>query len=152
MTKPGYQLRSWILFLPPPFGIMRVTLSLLLIVLVLTAGACATTSTGGSRSKSGTLTLEEINGAGLVFTNAYEIVRQFRPQWLIKRGRAKISSQAYDYVVVYVDNIREGDPETLHNITALSVQEIEHYNMAQAQRLGPIAHPHGAIVVRTRTR
>ncbi len=131
---------------------MRVTFSLWLIALVLAAGACATTSTDGSRSKSGTLTLEEIDGAGLVFTNAYEIVRQFRPQWLIKRGRGQISPQAYDYVVVYVDNIRQGDPQTLYTITALSVQEIEHYNMAQAQRLGPIAHPHGAIVVRTRTR
>ncbi len=131
---------------------MRVTLSVLLIVLVLAAGACATTSTEGSRNKSGTITLEEIDGEGLVFTNAYEIVRQFRPQWLVERGRATISSQAYDYVVVYVDNIRQGDPQTLYTITALSVQEIEHYNMAQAQRLGPIAHPHGAIVVRTRTR
>jgi len=131
---------------------MRVTLSIFLIVLMLAVGACATTSTDGSRSKSGTLTLEEIDGAGLVFTNAYEIVRQLRPQWLIKRGRARINPQAYDYVVVYVDNIRQGDPQTLHTITAQSVQEIEHYNMAQAQRLGPIAHPHGAIVVRTRTR
>ncbi len=131
---------------------MRIASFTLLIVLVLAAGACATTSTEGSRNKSGTITLEEIDGEGLVFTNAYEIVRQFRPQWLVKRGRAKISSQAYDYVVVYVDNIRQGDPQTLYTITALSVQEIEHYNMAQAQRLGPIAHPHGAIVVRTRTR
>ncbi len=131
---------------------MRIILATLLIMLVLAVGACATTSTDGSRNKSGTITLEEIDGEGLVFTNAYEIVRQFRPQWLVKRGRAKISSQAYDYVVVYVDNIRQGDPQTLHTITALSVQEIEHYNMAQAQRLGPIAHPHGAIVVRTRTR
>ena len=131
---------------------MRIILATLLIMLVLAVGACATTSTEGSRNKSGTITLEEIDGEGLVFTNAYEIVRQFRPQWLVKRGRAKISSQAYDYVVVYVDNIRQGDPQTLYTITALSVQEIEHYNMAQAQRLGPIAHPHGAIVVRTRTR
>ena len=131
---------------------MRIILATLLIMLVLAVGACATTSTEGSRNKSGTITLEEIDGEGLVFTNAYEIVRQFRPQWLVERGRATISSQAYDYVVVYVDNIRQGDPQTLHTITALSVQEIEHYNMAQAQRLGPIAHPHGAIVVRTRTR
>ncbi len=131
---------------------MRIILATLLIMLVLAVGACATTSTEGSRNKSGTITLEEIDGEGLVFTNAYEIVRQFRPQWLVERGRATISSQAYDYVVVYVDNIRQGDPQTLYTITALSVQEIEHYNMAQAQRLGPIAHPHGAIVVRTRTR
>ena len=131
---------------------MRITVSILLSALVLFVGACATTSSGGTQNKSGAITLEEIEGSGLVFNNAYGIVRQFRPQWLVKRGRAKISSQAYDYVVVYVDDIRQGDPETLHAITAQSVREIEHYNMAQAQRLGPLAHPHGAIVVRTKTR
>ena len=133
----------------------HLTLSLFLIVLVLAAGACSTTSTDGSRSKSGIITLEEIDGAGLVFTNAYEIVRQFRPQWLIKRGTVNINpggGQLVDYVVVYVDNIRQGDPESLRTITAQSVQEIEHYNTAQAQRLGPRGHPHGAIVVRTKTR
>ena len=58
---------------------MRIASSTLLIALVLATGACATTSTDGSRNKSGTITLEEIDEAGLVFTNAYEIVRQFRP-------------------------------------------------------------------------
>ncbi len=136
---------------------MRIASSTLLIVLVLAVGACATTSTDGSRSKSGIITLEEIDGAGLVFTNAYEIVRQFRPQWLVKRGTVNINpgaqgGQLVDYVVIYVDNIRQGDPESLRSITAQSVQEIEHYNTAQAQRLGPRGHPHGAIVVRTKTR
>ena len=85
----------------------------------------------------------------------YEIVRQFRPQWLVKRGTVNInpgSGQLVDYVVVYVDNIRQGDLESLRTITAQSVQEVEHYNTAQAQRLGPRGHPHGAIVVRTKTR
>lgn len=122
---------------------MRIASSTLLIALVLAVGACATTSTDGSRNKSGTITLEEIDGAGLVFTNAYEIVRQFRPQWLVKRGTVNINpggGQLVDYVVIYVDNIRQGDPESLRSITA------------QAQRLGPRGHSHGAIVVRTKTR
>ena len=136
---------------------MRIASSTLLIVFVLAVGACATTQTDGSRNKSGTITLEEIDEAGLVFTNAYEIVRQFRPQWLVKRGTVNINpggqgGQLVDYVVIYVDNIRQGDPESLRTITAHSVQEIEHYNTAQAQQLGPRGHPHGAIVVRTKTR
>ena len=136
---------------------MRIASSTLLIAFVLAVGACATTSTDGSRNKSGIITLEEIDEAGLVFTNAYEIVRQFRPQWLVKRGTVNINpgaqgGQLVDYVVIYVDNIRQGDPETLRSITAQSVQEIEHYNTAPAQRLGPRGHPHGAIVVQTRTR
>ena len=131
---------------------MRIVVSTLLIALVLFVGACASTSSGGSQNKAGPITLEEIDGSGLVFNNAHEIVRQFRPHWLVKRGRATISAQAYDYVVIYVDEIRQDDPEALHGITAQSVREIEHYTMAQAQRLGPMAHPHGAIVVRTKTR
>ena len=91
---------------------------------------------------------------GLIFTNAHEIVRQFRPQWLVKRGRATLGSgsQVYDYVVIYIDGFRRGDPETLQGISAQSVQEIEHYTTAEAQRLGPVGHPHGAIVVRTKSR
>lgn len=134
---------------------MRTVWVTLLMALVVALGGCvSSSSSGGSQNKSGTITLEEIEAVGLVFTDAYEIVRQFRPQWLIKRGRATIggSSQLYDYVVIYIDNIRQGDPETLRRISAQSVQEVEHYNTAQAQRLGPIGHPHGAIVVRTKTR
>ncbi len=132
---------------------MKIVRFSLLIALVVALGACASSSSAGSQNKSGTITLEEIEAAGLVFTDAYEIVRQFRPQWLIKRGRATIgSSQVYDYVVIYVDNIRQGEPETLRSVSAQSVQEIQHYNMAEAQRLGPIGHPHGAIVVRTKSR
>ncbi len=134
---------------------MKIVRFTLLIALGLILGACASSSSsGGTQNKSGTITLEEIEGAGLVFTDAYEIVRQFRPQWLIRRGRANLpgGSQVYDYVVIYVDNIRQGEPETLRSVSALSVQEIVHYTLAEAQRLGPIGHPHGAIVVRTKSR
>ena len=133
---------------------MRTVPFTLLIALTLAVGACASTSSGGTQNKSGNITLTEIEESGLTFTDAYEIVRQFRPQWLIKRGRATIGgvSQTYDYVVIYVDDIRMGDPESLRAVSAQSVQEMQHYNMAQAQRLGPIGHPHGAIVVRTKSR
>ena len=137
---------------------MRTVSFTLLIALVLIVGACASSSSGGSQNKSGTITLEEIEMSGLVFTDAHEIVRQFRPQWLIKRGKATISpsqgadATLLDYVAVYLDNHLMGDPEALHAITALSVQQIEHYNTARAQRLGSRSHPHGAIVVRTKSR
>ena len=135
---------------------MQIPLSTLLIALVLAVGACATTSSDSSQNKRGTITLEEIDGSGLVFNDAYEIVRQFRPQWLVKRGTVNINpaqgGQLIDYVAIYVDNVFQGDPETLRSITAQSVREVEHFNAAQAQRLGPRGHPHGAIVVRTKTR
>ena len=126
--------------------------------LVAALGACASSSSGGSQNKSGTITLAEIEASGLVFTDAHEIVRQFRPRWLIKRGKATISpgqgpdADLLDYVAVYVDNILMGDPDALHTVTALSVQEIEHFDTARAQRLGSRSHPHGAIVVRTKSR
>jgi hypothetical protein len=129
---------------------------MLLVALAALVGACATTS-GGGRDPSGSITQEEIEASGLVFNNAYEVVRQFRPQWLIKRGTVNIDpgnnvGELIDYVVVYVDNILRGDPETLRSITAQSIREVEHFNRAEAQRLGPRGHPHGAIVVHTRAR
>lgn len=135
---------------------MKVARYMFLIALVSLAGACATSS-GGGRKASGSITQEEIEASGLVFNSAYEVVRQFRPQWLIKRGTVNIDrnnnvGELIDYVVVYVDNIRRGDPETLRTITAQSIREVEHFNAAEAQRLGPRGHPHGAIVVHTRVR
>ena len=102
---------------------MRIVQFTFLVAVVLFVGACATTS-GGSQNKSGTITQEEIDASGLVFNNAHEIVRQFRPQWLIKRGKTTIHSgrsggaDALDYVVIYVDDIRSGDPQVLHTISA----------------------------------
>ncbi len=136
---------------------MRIVLGVPFIALMLLLGACATTS-GGAQSNSKIITQEEIDASGLTFSNAYEIVRQFRPQWLRKRGQATLSpvnsdgDDFLDYVAVYVDNILAGDPDALQSVSVLSVLEIEHYNTAQAQRLGSRSHPHGAIVVRTRSR
>ena len=144
-------------FLFRPFSMMKSVRFTLLIVLVLVVGACGTTSSSSeSQSRSGPITQAEIDGSGLVFSDAHEVVRQFRPQWLVKRGTVTIrpgsGGQLIDFVAIYVDDIFQGEPEMLRQVTAQSIREIQHYNAAQAQRLGPRGHPHGAIVVRTKTR
>ena len=141
---------------------MRKALNVSSIALVF-AGAnllagCAFTGRGGIQNKTSAITQEEIEMSGLVFTDAYDVVRQFRPHWLIKRGTAKLSPRQgggadtlLDYIAVYEDRTLMGGPDALRGIAAFYVMKIEFLDAARAQRLGSRSHMHGAIVVSTRS-
>ncbi len=127
-----------------------------IICAVLLAG-CVSSGESRSPNKTGTITHQEIESTGLVFSSAYDVVRQLRPQWLIKRGVSTfvptgVSDTLLDFIAVYIDNQLLGDHETLRQLSPLFVRDIKFLDTAQAQRLGSRSHIHGAIVVRTRTR
>lgn len=135
---------------------MRFLPVILLIACACIVAACASTGSTGSQNKSGVITKQEIEESGLVFGDAYDVVRQLRPSWLIKRGVSTVGprqgndADLMDFIAVYVDRVFMGDTETLRGVSSLSVEEIEHLNTARAQRLGSRSHIHGAIVVKTR--
>ena len=115
-------------------------------------------SAGSARgvSQSGSITINEIRASGLTFGSAYDIVRQFRPQWMRTRGISIIQPQRgqnatlLDFVGVYLDDTFLGEPDALREISALTVERIEHFDRGRAQTLGSRSHIHGAIVVHTR--
>ncbi len=124
--------------------------------LTLLASSCKSVESTSSSNRSGAITIEEISASGFVFTNAYEIVRQLRPQWLIERGVSTFipstnSNTLLDFIAVYVDRNFMGDPETLRGVPALQVEQIHFLDAGRAQRLGSRSHIHGAIVLTTRT-
>jgi hypothetical protein len=96
---------------------------------------------------------EEIEKSGSTYISAYQIVEQLRPHWLQKRGTVSLNPESgmVDYIVVYEDRNRMGDPEALRGIAAQNVSEIQRYSTGDAIPFGPPDHPHGAIVVRTKT-
>lgn len=135
--------------LPP---VRRLLAASLLIVAPLLMSGCA--STGGSSSSRGDIiSEEEIEKWGPTFSSAYQMVEQLRPHWLQKRGTVSLSpgSSMVDYIVIYEDRNRMGDPEALKTIAAQNVKEIQRYTTGEAIQFGPPDHPHGAIVVRTKT-
>ena len=122
------------------------------IVLLLAVTGCATTGSGSSSSRD-IITEEELDEWGSTFSSAYQIVEQLRPQWLRKRGTVSLTSSSglVDYIVVYEDRNRLGTPDELRRIAAQQVKEIQRYTPGEAIQFGPPDHPHGAIVVRTKT-
>lgn len=118
-------------------------------VTILSSGCRAAQETESSGSN--VITQDEVLEWSSRFPTAYHLVEQLRPQWMRKRGRVSLRGGEFlDFVVVYEDENRLGDPESLRLIPSQTVLEIQHYTAGEAIQFGPPDHPHGAIVVRTR--
>jgi hypothetical protein len=129
---------------------MRSLRFLTIALLVAIAAGCASTSSTSRRTASRdtrVLTAEEIRQSSAA--NLYEVIRAYRPEWLIKRGQTSINLEGD--IVVYVDNVALGGPETLRTIDVQSVQSARFMTASEAQMRYGVGHMHGAIVVTTRT-
>ena len=109
------------------------------------------------------ITAEEITRAGLSGT-AYDIVYSLRRSWLNTRGlndfgEAPIPVTAANgdvvlipgepQLIVYLDNMRLGTINELHNIPATGVLGVRYYTPAEANYRWGAGHAHGAIQVLT---
>lgn len=123
------------------------TMALLLFV----TAACASTSSEqrrtSTRRDARMLSAEEIKSSSA--SNLYDVIRSHRPEWLIKRGQTSINLEGD--IVVYIDNVALGGPESLKSIDVQSVQVVRFLNASEAQMRYGVGHMHGAIVVTTRT-
>ncbi len=121
---------------------------LLGIVLVGMISACASTqpSPAGARKDLTRITYEEIRGTEV--STAFDVVQRLRPHWLEVRGRDSFRSPSS--IVVYVDNVRMGDPATLRQMSVTNLREIQFIDAITATRLYGTNHGAGAILVRTR--
>ena len=129
---------------------MRSIRFLSIALLVAVAAGCASTSSPSRRTASRDtrlLTAEEIRQSSAA--NMYEVIRAYRPEWLIKRGQTSINLEGD--IVVYVDNVALGGPESLRSIDVQSVQSARFMTASEAQMRYGVGHMHGAIVVTTRT-
>src|SRR5687768_12862861 len=129
---------------------MRSFRSAGLMVLLLLTAACASTSQGprtSGRRDARQLTAEEIRASSA--SNMYDVIRSQRPEWLIKGGQTSINMEGD--IVVYVDHVALGGPESLRSIDVQSVQSARFLNASEAQMRYGVGHMHGAIVVVTRT-
>ena len=128
---------------------MRPSRFAALALVVFATAACA--SSQGSRTTgrrdARLLAAEEIRTSSA--SNLYDVIRSYRPEWLIKRGQTSINLEGD--IVVYMDNVALGGPESLKSIDAQSVQSVRFLNASEAQMRYGNGHMHGAIVVVTRT-
>lgn len=130
---------------------MRSSRLATLAVMLLVTAACASSSTQGRRTSgrrdARLLSAEEIRTSSA--STLYDVIRSHRPEWLIKRGQTSINLEGD--IVVYIDNVALGGPESLKSIDVQSVQSVRFLNASEAQMRYGVGHMHGAIVVTTRT-
>lgn len=117
-----------------------------LAILVGLAAGCATGSAARS-SASDVLTRAEIDES--TAENAYDAVRQLRPQYL--RGRALVSVEypSASVPIVYVDGLFRGDLSSLRAILVHDIAEIQFIDASDATTRWGTGHPAGVIHVVT---
>lgn len=122
---------------------------LTLIALLLLLGACAGTErTGQERLDRNVITRAELDDIDR--SSVYDAVTALRPMWLQTRGRKSARPENEGYIVVYIDNFRQGPPETLQSISLDSVHTLQFLSPAVANNRYGIGHWHGVILVTTR--
>jgi len=85
--------------------------------------------------------------------NAYDLVRNIRPQWLVTRGITNLRQAAGEEdIVVYLDNARLGYREALRRVTLAGVEYLEFFDARRATLRWGGGHIHGAILVSTNQR
>jgi len=83
-------------------------------------------------------------------TTALEAIERVRPSMLrVRMGAASDQGEAV-MIKVYLDNILQGDPETLRSLEATRVKEIRYLNATDATQLKGTGHTAGAIMVTTK--
>jgi hypothetical protein len=118
---------------------------LLPLVLVLTACSGSGVSDGVSRDRN-VISSDEIH-TQVQASNAYDIVRTLRPQWL--RARSADDMQGATRIWVYVDGTQYGDVESLRQISVADTGSIRYLNAAAATLRYGQNHTQGAIEVTT---
>lgn len=136
---------------------MRVPLpsSLVLVAALGLACSSATSAGGGTtaerpapsqRHTGNVITADELSR--LAAMSLEEAVRALRPTWL-RNAPSTIRPNAEGTIVIYLDRVRLGGPESLRQINPMQVSEVRYYSPSEAElRFGP-GHLHGAIEVTT---
>jgi len=109
-------------------------------------GTTADRPAPSQRYNSNVITADELSR--IAATTLDDAVRALRPSWL-RNAPSTIRPDAEGTVVIYLDRVRLGGPESLRQINPMQVSEVRYYRPSDAElRFGP-GHLHGAIEVTT---
>jgi hypothetical protein len=129
--------------------------SLVLAVLLLALVGCASAPAAGgeapARRQTNLITLEEIQQHAQA-SDAFEVIRALRPNWLRTRGQQSLSDPTAGQVVVYLDGTRAGGPGFLRQIAVQNMQSAQYLNAGEATSRFGTGHTGGVILIVTRGR
>ena len=135
--------------------IIRVCVLLLGVVLAEPAAGQQQQAREPGRSDPKRLTRAEISEAGSSIVTAREAVRLLRPQWLAPpMGRIASSDMrgvggGAQTVIVYIDDVRQPDLESLATVSATRILELKYLDQVRAVMLRGPGHESGVIEVTT---
>jgi hypothetical protein len=114
-------------------------------------GASATTESRRTRGPADLITETEVSTGS--YQTALEVVQNLRPGMLIPRGvgsDASGLSATSIAIIVYMDDVRLGEVQSLVNIPASRVKEIRFLNARDATTRYGTGHSSGVILVTTK--
>jgi hypothetical protein len=122
---------------------------LLVLILVPFLQACASSGEAARpRGNPDLITRDQIEVASA--QNAFELVRQVRPQWLRGRGPTSIQSGDVPLPIVYVGEMRHGELESLRVFELSALQELRYISATAATTRYGSGHSGGVIRVTLR--
>jgi hypothetical protein len=110
--------------------------------------ACASSGREGPSPRGSLITQEEITASPT--NNAYELIQNLRPRWLHDRGPDTFGLGSTAGIMVYVDGIRMGMADSLHQISVRDLKSAQRLSSGEATQRFGVGHPHGAILLLTR--
>mgnify|MGYP006287701643 FL=1 len=126
-------------------------LSVLLIVLCTACGSSKPLSDEAASAVSANRMVVSKMPVAVQSQSAYELISQYNPQWLRKRGRSSINNPVP--IKVYLDGVTSayGTVRSLRRISARDIAVIEHFTASEAQFKFGLGNTSGAILVHTRS-
>ena len=124
----------------------------LLALLVPLAWACSSGGAPGGRvaprRDPNLITEAELQDVSVA--SLFDAIRTLRPEWLQRRNPTTFRPQAEFNIVVYMDRIRFGEPETLRQFPPALAASVRFLSPAEAEAEFGTGHLQGAILVATR--
>lgn len=117
--------------------------------LSVTACSSATTSGGSPSERRSTITAEEIKQVSNPGWSAYDLISKVRPEWLRARNPQTLREPDPIYPVIYLDDLQQGDLDSLKDITISRVASVQFINAYDTTARFGQTFQGGAIMVRT---
>jgi hypothetical protein len=94
------------------------------------------------------LTSDQLEAASLTW--AHETISRLRPEWLRTRGSTSLTRASASDVVIYMDGMRFGGPDSLHSIRVAEIAEIRYMTGPEATNRFGTGVSGGVIHIRTK--
>ena len=108
----------------------RLALGAFVFLVVAACAPVTSTATHGNLRNPSVLSQTEWTGANV--STAFEAIEQLRPQFFRSRGETSILLRAQTQTSVYLDNMRLGGLESLHDVPISSIQSIRYLSAGEA--------------------